>query len=298
MELAYNSNYLKEKGKNRFLDPEKVKRRLSYYTSKDGEEMKIIDSHIHLDSYEEEIRTQILDDLEENHISALIAVSTDFESSKKNLLLHHQYANVYPAFGYHPEQSLPSEEKLAAFLAWIRKHKRDLVAVGEVGLPYFLRRKKENTDFSFEAYIDVLEKFILLAKELDKPIILHAIYDDAPIACDLLEKHGVQKAHFHWFKGDPETISRMIKNGYVISVTPDILYEPETQVIAKQYPLEQLLVETDGPWPFKGPFNGEHTHPKMIHYSLKKIVALKGVPTKDVYRIIFENTKKFYRLEI
>lgn len=85
--------------------------------------------------------------------------------------------------------------------------------------------------------MEVLEQFILLAKRLDKPVILHAIYDDASVVCDLLEKHNVRKAHFHWFKGDKKTMERMLENEYFISFTSDILYEEETSVVAEFYPM-------------------------------------------------------------
>src|SRR5690606_40734669 len=64
----------------------------------------------------------------------------------------------------------------------------------------------------------------------------------------LLEKYSVKKAHFHWFKGDNKTLQHMAENGYFISFTPDLMYEEEIQTIARNYPLEQVMVETDGPW--------------------------------------------------
>ena len=81
-----------------------------------------------------------------------------------------------------------------------------MIAVGEVGLPYYLH--KENP-FPIEGYIQILETFITFAKSVQKPIILHAVYEDASLVCDLLEKHSMKKAHFHWFKGD----HRRYKNG-------------------------------------------------------------------------------------
>ena len=113
-----------------------------------------------------------------------------------------------------------------------------------------------------------MKRFISFAKSVQKPIILHAVYEDAPLVCHLLEKHSIKKAHFHWFKGDQKTITRMIKNGYFISVTPDVCYEKEIRDLVSFYPLEQMMVETDGPWPFEGPFQGQtHTsiHDSPIH---------------------------------
>src|SRR5699024_8020682 len=121
--------------------------------------------------------------------------------------------------------------------------------------------KQDQLIASQEPYIELLTAFIKLAKELNKPVALHAVYDDAPIVCDLLERHSIEHAHFHWFKGDEKTIDRMIDNRYHISVTPDVLYEKRTENLVDAYPLELIMVETDGPWAFEGSFKNKMTHP-------------------------------------
>src|SRR5690606_6145013 len=146
---------------------------------------------------------------------------------------------IKPAFGFHPEQSLPSTEELEQLFKFMVEHKEAMIAVGEVGLPYYMR--KEQTEIPLEPYIEVLEEFVKLAKNLNKPIALHAVYEDAPTVCDLLEKHSIEKAHFHWFKGDTRTIERMIANNYHISITPDILVEKDIQSLAKIYPLTLIM---------------------------------------------------------
>ena len=252
----------------------------------------IIDSHIHLDKYENEEVDAIIQEVEK-----LITVSFDLTSCKQNLVLAEKFPqHVMPAFGLHPEQSLPNEQSLSDLLEWMETHQHQAVAVGEVGLPYYLRREQNNKNFPLSLYIDLLEQFILIAKRWNKPLILHAIYEDARLVCDLLEKHSMQKAHFHWFKGDEVTIERMIKNGYYISVTPDICYEVDIQQLTTLYPLEQLMVETDGPWPFESLFRGKRTSPNMIHHSVKKIARLKDTPISDVYQRLYENTKRFYEI--
>ena len=90
------------------------------------------------------------------------------------------------------------------------------------------------------------------------------------------------------------TVERMIRNGYYVSVTPDCVYEQEIQMLIEQYPIERLLVETDGPWPFSGPFENGMTHPSMMHQSIATIASLKKMEYRDVYREIYDNTKTLY----
>ncbi|NHC42669.1 TatD family hydrolase [Bacillus sp. MM2020_1] len=251
----------------------------------------MIDAHIHLDRYrDEEIKRIVLDSA---RIEALISVSFHLNSSKRNLLLSQKYQKVKPAFGYHPEQALPSENELNVLLNWMDDHLDEMIAVGEVGLPFYLRQER---GISIAPYLEVLEVFISKAKIWDKPIVLHAVYDDAPLVCDLLEKYSVSKAHFHWFKGDQKTIDRMIRNGYHISITPDVVYEQEIQQLVSFYPLELMMVETDGPWPFEGPFAGKMTHPNMMEESIWKIALLKKLSAEEVSDVLHQNTKGFYQI--
>ncbi|WP_235821853.1 TatD family hydrolase [Gottfriedia acidiceleris] len=255
--------------------------------------MKMIDAHIHLDSYDTSQREEILSKMERDEITAVISVSMDLKSSKKNLELKKQNKSVYPAFGFHPEQQIPSDEEVDKLIEWIKIHQHEMVAIGEVGLPYY---KNLEEQIDYVPYTLLLEKFISLAKELNKPIVLHAVYEDAETVCNLLEKYFIKKAHFHWFKGDDYTIKRMIKNEYFISITPDVLYENEIQDLVRKYPLELMMVETDGPWPFEGPFENEWTHPKFMHQSVTKIAELKDIDLSSAYKILYENTKKFYSI--
>lgn len=253
----------------------------------------IIDAHIHLDHYQEkEIEHIIFDD---PFLHGLICVSYDLNSCKKNLALSKQFHKVRAAFGWHPEQEIIHDDDFNQLLSWICANQDQMIAIGEVGLPYY--KLKDNPSLSIEGYVDVLQYFIQLASKWSKPIILHAIYEDAPKVCDMLEKLNIKKAHFHWFKGDEKTIQRMIANGYMISITPDVLYEVEIQRLVQQYPLQQMMVETDGPWPFKGPFQNKITHPSMMHQSMKAIADLKQMSLETVYQTLNKNTIEFYQFK-
>lgn len=254
--------------------------------------LKLVDAHIHLDQYKDDDINHLI-----NHYSALhalITVSTDLNSCYRNLELSKNYPQVHAAFGFHPEQHLPSEEDLQTLIAWMAEHKNQMAAIGEVGLPYYLKQDKKEAAFPYNQYVELLDCFIQLSKEWEKPIVLHAVYEDAEAACGLLEKYSIKKAHFHWFKGDMKTIQRLERNGYYISITPDITYEKEIQELVQHFPLEQIMVETDGPWPFEGPFKGQMTHPKMMEESLKKIASLKKLPLSVVTEKILQNSMDFY----
>jgi len=259
----------------------------------------MIDSHIHLDLYEQDARQRILSEMQDSRVEKVIAVSLHLTSCKQNRSLFLAYPDqVLPVYGFYPERLLPSDADLAELFAWIERHELEMVAVGEVGLPYYMRQEAEakGESFDLQPYIELLEQFVALAAKLQKPIVLHAVYEDAVIACDLLEKYNVNRAHFHWFKGSEKTVERMMRNGYYVSFTPDIVYEKEIQTLAKQVLPNQMMVETDGPWPFEGPFAGQMTHPNMIYTVAEHLAAIKRLTVQETIELVRQNTNVLYGL--
>lgn len=263
-----------------------------------------IDAHIHVDLYEEHERQALLENaLGQDGVAAVVAVSMHLQSSLVNRELASRFAGrVHPAYGYHPEQAIPSEEEQEELLHWIRGRfaAGESFAIGEVGLPYYNRTEAVAADGDFDEspYLSLLERFAALAAELDLPIVLHAVYEDADKVCDLLERHGVRRAHFHWFKGAEETVRRMAANGYMISITPDVCYEEEIRELVRLYPLELMMTETDGPWPFEGEFAGLPTAPGMVRRVAEEIAGIKGVAYREAEGILLGNAKRFYGLDV
>lgn len=261
--------------------------------------LPLLDTHIHLDSYAFSDQQTILADIRKSEVQSIISVSMNLASSKRNLELAREYGPlVRPAFGYHPEQPVPSPEETEELLDWMAKHVDDMIAVGEVGLPYYARleAEMEGRPWDNRPYECLLEQFIAFAKRHHKPVILHAVYEDADTACDLLDKYGVTRVHFHWFKGSRDTLRRMADKGCYISFTPDILYEDEIRDIARMYPEHLVMTETDGPWPFEGPFTGQMTHPKMTASAAAAWAELRGLTVSEARRIFYENAVRLYDL--
>lgn len=259
----------------------------------------LIDAHIHLDSYAEEQQLAILESLSDCGVEAVVSVSMNLDSCRRNLVLARRHeSRVKPAFGYHPEQLLPTADEVSSLFDFMETHLDEMAAVGEVGLPYYSRLEAvtEGKPWDDRPYVDLLEQFIIFAKKFHKPIVLHAVYEDADTACSLLEKHGVTSAHFHWFKGSPETVRRMADAGYFISFTPDLLYEPEIRDLARRYPAAQVMTETDGPWPFDGPFAGQPTHPRMTADVAAAWAEIQGLGLAEARRILYGNARRFYRI--
>lgn len=236
----------------------------------------MFDAHIHLNQYKD-IDRQI-ERWQQAGIEGVTAVSTDLRSSYETLSLKQRYPDfIFAAIGFHPEQPLPSPRDITEWENLLHQERRLISAIGEVGLPYYTLHEQQHT--LLEQYITFLDDIICISKTEHLPIVLHAVHSHALIAYDLLTRHHIPKAHFHWLKAAPSVVKQIINSGYYISVTPEACYRERDQELIRQVPLKQLLTETDGPWPFAGPFQNIPTSPLLIHDVIQKIAEIKG---KDI----------------
>ncbi|AVM59299.1 TatD family deoxyribonuclease [Haemophilus haemolyticus] len=250
----------------------------------------LFDSHLHLDQLSDENIQKTLGD---SKITGMLAVSTNLKSAKKLLNLKQVYPEkLYISAGFHPEQPLLNLEEQEELFQWIDEHHSLISAIGEVGLPHY--SKRENLNLDYAPYIELLERFILIAKKWDLPLNLHIVHNDVDTALELLQKNNIQRAHFHWFKTDEKSFQKFLSTPYFASLTPDILWNPKTQYVAQHLSLNRLMIETDSPWPHEG-FERAVISEQLFSV-LKKIAELKSLPLHYVQEQMLLNTQQFYRL--
>ncbi|MBS6046237.1 TatD family deoxyribonuclease [Haemophilus haemolyticus] len=250
----------------------------------------LFDSHLHLDQLSDENIQKTLGD---SKITGMLTVSTNLKSAKKLLNLKQAYPEkLYIAVGFHPEQPLLNLEEREELFQWIDEHHSSISAIGEVGLPYY--SKRENLNLDYTPYIELLERFILIAKKWDLPLNLHIVHNDVDIALELLQKHNIQRAHFHWFKTDEKSFQKFLSTPYFASLTPDILWNPKTQYVAQHLSLNRLMIETDSPWPHEGLESAVIS--EQLFAVVKKVAELRSLPLHYVQEQMLLNTQQFYRL--
>lgn len=248
----------------------------------------LFDSHIHLDQFSDAEIDSILQSAE---LSGVLAVATNLASCERLLQLKYRFPKVHIAAGFHPEQVIPSESEQTALFTWIEKNHTELTACGEVGLPHYLKR--ENPDLDYRPYIALLERFVALSKKYDLPLNLHIVYDDIEIALELLAKYQIQKAHFHWFKANQACLKKLLDTPYFVSLTPDILLNRKTQIVAEQFPLERILVETDAPWGHSGFLPNDIIG--QLSAVVEKLAEIKMCPVKEIHDNLQKNWQYFYQ---
>ncbi len=195
--------------------------------------------------------------------------------------------------GFIPKVLLPSEAEFQEWERLVETERKRITAIGEIGLPYY---NLEKLPHSIEQSIELLSKCLEIAYDKDLPVALHAVHDKVKIVFDLLLKHHIRNAHFHWLKAPTDVLDLILKKGYYISVTPEVCYRNRDQQLASLVPLNQLLIETDGPWAFNGPFEDQATTSLFLKEVISKIADIKGSPIEPIQQQILKNTQLCYQL--
>ncbi len=235
-------------------------------------QIKLVDSHAHIDELEN--LSKAIHEAKESGVIGIIAVGMNIESNKKTLEIAMDNPEfIYPAIGYHPWEI--KEEEIEANLTWIKDHINEAVALGEIGLDYKIKLKKE-------LQFKVFERLLEIANEFDKPVILHCRFSHQKVF-EMVKGKNVKKAIFHWYSGPLNLLDRIIESGYFISATPALAYSPPHQEAIKRTPIERILLETDSPVSYQG----KEASPKDVLTTLSHVSQLKDL---DILSISKETT--------
>ncbi|MBI3330047.1 MAG: TatD family hydrolase [Nitrospinae bacterium] len=258
--------------------------------------MQLIDAHIHLASPRYPDVAGLVARAQAAGIAGVVAAAVD-ETSSRHILAMQQ---AFPAFvrgglGVHPERHVTDEET-ERVLALIRQERPRLTAIAEVGLPWYTVRERPDRERLIAAGEPRLRRFLQLARELDLAVVLHAPHAAAERALALLEAEGIERALFHWHKAAPEVTRAIVEGGYCVSVTPETCYRERDRELVAAVPLTNLLLETDGPWPYGGEFEGHPTEPTFLRRLVEEVAAIKGLAVAEVAEIIAHNAARLFQL--
>lgn len=245
-------------------------------------ELRLIDTHAHLDEFPD--LNAVVERAEKSGIIAIIAVGTGHTSNERTLQLSQSYSGyIFPALGIHPQEV---ESNVELEIALIERELDRCVAIGEIGLDYWIKKDKEMQRNAFK-------KLLELAFKKDKPVSIHTrgAWEDA---YHIVKESSIKKAVFHWYSGPLEILDKVIDSGYFVSATPATEYSKAHREAIKSTPLERLLLETDSPVKYKG----VEAEPSTVVKTLKFVAALKNVSEEAVSEKTTENTIELFHLNI
>ena len=247
---------------------------------------KLVDTHTHIcDSTFDPDRKDVLERAAEAGINAVIALGEDMADARRNIELADSHPMIYPAAGLYPTiLDLDQAQQMQSF---IRKECSKLVAIGEVGLDFWVIKEEPQKELQKE----ILKGFISLSKELGLPLNIHS-RSAGRHAVGLLLENNAARVQMHAFDGKASAALPAVEAGYYFSVPPSIVRSRQKQKLVKHLPLSCLLVETDSP--VLGPEPNTRNEPANITLCIKAIAELKNVGRGEVIEAVVENTKLLY----
>ena len=258
--------------------------------------MGLIDSHAHLTFSEFEGRIdEILSNGEGEGVDAVITVGTTLDDSRAAVALAERYpSRVYAAIGIHPHESQKVSPEDLNRIDALWEHPQ-VVGAGEMGLDY-------HYDFADRtAQRRVFARQLALASVRGKPLVIHCreALDDA---ISLLIDHGFadRPVVFHCFTGTAQEAARLAEHGWWISFTGIVTFPKSTwlQEIAKSYPAQQIMLETDSPYLSPHPIrNRRPNEPAHLAHIAAFLAKLRGRPLAEFITQTADNTRRFFQLQ-
>lgn len=251
----------------------------------------MIDTHTHINCIEDFSIEEILNNAKANGVEKLIvpaAYPSDIEVVAE---LSEKYENVYGLLGVHPSEVKDWNDNLIEKIKNFAKSPK-IVGIGEIGLDYYW-------DKSFnELQKEVFIKQIELANELNFPISIHDREAHKDTFDILTQYNKNSSVIMHCFSGSVEFMKECIKQGWYIAIGGVVTFKKAIKMkeVAKEVPLEKLLLETDAPYLTPVPFRGKINQPAYVKYVAEEIAKLREVSFEEINTITTQNAKNVFRI--
>jgi TatD DNase family protein len=257
----------------------------------------LVDTHCHLADPAYEDPRSVMTRASEAGVWGVVAVGGDAPSNLETLrLARGNGKSVWPAMGFHPERTALTDRELEEVIAQLAEHHGRLTAVGEVGMPWYCL---EGAADAADLMVSGRARFARLVAEAvrhDLPVIVHAPHGSAQGALDVLRAAGAERAVFHWHKAPADVTAAIVDAGYFVSVTPEVVYRERDRDLVEAVPLSSLLVESDGPWPYRGEFENMPSGPWLVGRVAEEVAKIKHLPVDETMAQLGANTCRLFDL--
>ena len=251
---------------------------------------RIFDSHAHYDSHQfDEDRDALLALMAENNIGTIVNSAADWDSLTEVVELAQKHAHVYAAVGLHPDEvKILDEEKFSFLKEQCKKEK--VVAVGEIGLDYYWdNTPRDVQEMWFVRQLD-------LARELELPVIIHS-RDAAEDTLRIMKQYANGlRGVIHCFSYSKELADEYVKMGFYIGIGGVVTFKngKKLKEIAREIPLERILLETDCPYLAPHPHRGKINHSGLMSLTAQKLAQITGLEYGRAVQITRNNVRDLF----
>ncbi|MHC4064934.1 MAG: TatD family hydrolase, partial [Planctomycetota bacterium] len=223
----------------------------------------------------------------------VITIASDLADSFKTVALAREHAMVWATVGVHPHEAAKTKEDDLPKLAGLAAEPR-VVAWGEIGLDYHYDLSDRSSQ------LDAFSRQLELASGIGLPLVIHCreALDDTERLLAESGFHG-RPVVFHCFSGNGSEAEVIASHGWRISFTGLVTYKSarEVQAVAREYPADMLMIETDSPYLSPVPMRGKSPNePAHLIHTARFLADLRGEDLDDLIEQTAANTREFFGL--
>jgi TatD DNase family protein len=225
-------------------------------------------------------------------LTAIVTVGTTLSDCEKAAALARRYRPVYAAVGIHPHEVKGIDASTYDLLRLVAREEK-VVAIGEIGLDFFYDHSPR--DVQIRRFNEQLD----LAEELDLPVIIHDRDAHAETLGLLRPRKGRLRGALHCFSGDAAMARECVALGFHLSVAGPVTYPKADQLreVAREIPLERLLIETDAPYLAPQPHRGKRNEPAFVVETARRLAEIRGMLAEELERLTAANARRLFRID-
>jgi TatD DNase family protein len=253
----------------------------------------LIDSHCHLDYFTPMEFPEILSRAAAAGVGEMVTIGTTLAQSQRLPPMTEAHPNLWCTVGVHPHHAAEAPVPTPETLAEMALHPR-VVGIGESGLDYFYDRSPRDIQ------ADNFRAHIRGARLAGVPLCIHARDADDDIALILQQERdraGGFDFLLHCFSSTRRLAEAALQMGGYISFSGILTFPRSTELrdIAKDVPLDRLLVETDAPYLAPMPFRGKRNEPAWVAHTAKVLAELRGLAPEALADLTTANFRRLFR---
>lgn len=254
----------------------------------------LFDTHAHVnDARFDQDREALLSHMREEHMLCM-CVGADMESSAQCVALAKDNDFIFAAVGVHPHDAKAfAEDDVPVLTKWITQEEK-VLALGEIGLDYYYDLSPRDVQR------DVFARQLDVAYALDVPVILH-VRDAHGDTLDLLNAHKnrLPSCVVHCCSASWESAKSYLSLGCMLSFAGPVTFRRSVhlQEVARNTPLDRLMIETDSPYLAPEPVRGRRNDPRNVAHVCRCIASLRDMNAQALCDVTRENGMRFYRMK-
>jgi TatD DNase family protein len=251
-----------------------------------------IDSHVNLhhEAFVQDCEA-VIARAREAGVGVMVTICDRIANASAVLAIADAHADIYASVGAHPHYAKDHLDLDARRLTELARGNPKVVGIGETGLDQHYKTSP------LEDQIHVFRAHAEAARELGLPLIIHTREADELMG-DLLEEEcakGDLRLLMHCYTSGAELARRALALGAFFSFSGILTFKnaDDVRVIARETPLDRVILETDCPYLAPVPHRGRRCEPAMVADVYRFFCAERGIDEEEGERLIAEN---FFRL--